>query len=150
MLSGKLVGLIEEHWEEIADSVVKDICQHEDLPVLATRPKTELKIWCRDILANLGYWLSAGKREEVQRRYEVLGRIRFEQSVPLHESVLRFFILKDKMLDYVRQQGFALTSMQLYAEEELEQRVHRFFDATVYHIVKGYEGAMRVAARVAS
>ena len=150
MLSGKLVQLIEEHWEEIADGVVDKIRRHPDLPVLAKRPQAELKQWCQEILTNLGYSLSAPKAEELKRRYEVLGRVRFEESIPLHEAVLRFFILKDKIVDFVHQQGFAMTSMHLYAEEELEHRVGRFFDAMVYHIVRGYENAMRVASRAAS
>jgi hypothetical protein len=40
--------------------------------------------------------------------------------------------------------------MQLYAEEELEHRVGRFFDILVYHLVKGYESALRTSARVAA
>src|ERR1051326_8470368 len=150
MLSGKLVHLIEENWEEIADSVVSKIRRHPDLPELTKRPPAEIKQWCQEILTNLGYSLSAPKAEELKRRYEVLGRTRFEQSIPLHEAVLRVFILKDKIVDYVHQQGFTPSSMNLYAEEQLEIQVGRFFDAMVYNIVRGYEHAMRFAARVAS
>ena len=150
MLSGKLVHLIEEHWEEIADSVVNNIRRHPDLPELAKRPPAELKHWCQEILTNLGPWLSSPQSQELQRRYEVMGRVRFEESIPLHEAVLRFFLLKEKIVDFVHQQGYAPTSMQLYAEEELERRVGRFFDAMVYNIVRGYEHAMRFASRVAS
>jgi hypothetical protein len=150
MLSGKLVQLIEEHWEKIADRVVDRIREHPDFPVLAKRPRPELKEWCRDILENLGSWLSATRAEEVRLRYEVLGRVRFEESIPLHEAVLRFFLLKDRIIGFVHEQGFALTSLELYAEEELELRVCRFFDHMVYHIVRGYENAMRTAARLAS
>ena len=150
MLSGKLVQLIEEHWETIADRVISRVARHPDLVVLAGRPPAELREWCRDILRNLGYWLSGSQKEELKRRYQILGRIRFEESIPLHEAVLRFFVLKDAILDFVQAQGFAVTSMQLYAEEELERRVSRFFDAMVYHIVRGYEDAMRLAARAAS
>jgi hypothetical protein len=150
MLSGKLVQLIVEHWEVIAGGVVEKIRRHPDLPTLASRPESELKEWCQDILQNLGYSLSAGRGEELKRRYEVLGRVRYEESVPLHEAVLRFQILKDTIIDFVHRQGFPLTSLQLYAEEELEQRVNRFFDALVYHVVRGYEQAMRLAVRVAS
>jgi hypothetical protein len=150
MLSGKLVQLIEEHWEDIADRVVAGIRRHPDMPVLAKRPQGELKQWCQDILTHLGYWLSSTQDDELKRRYESLGRVRFEESIPLHEAVLRFFILKDGIIDFVHAQGFALTSIHLYAEEELEHRVCRFFDAMVYRIVRGYEAAMRMAVRMAS
>ena len=150
MLSGRLVHLIEEHWEQIADAVIDKIRKHPDLAVLPRRSEAELKEWCQEILANLGYSLAASKAEELKRRYEVLGRTRFEESLPLHEAVLRFFILKDKIIDFVHHQGFAMDTMHLYAEEELEHRVCQFFDAMVYHIVRGYECAMRVASRIAS
>lgn len=150
MLSGKLVQLIEEHWEDIADRVVAGIRRHPDMPVLAKRSQAELKQWCQDILTHLGYWLSSTQGEELKRRYESLGRVRFEESIPLHEAVLRFFILKDGIIDFVHSQGFALTSLHLYAEEELEHRVCRFFDAMVYRVVRGYEAAMRMAVRMAS
>ena len=150
MLSGRLVQRIEEHWEEIADRVITRIRRHPDLQVLAQRSTPELKEWCREILGNLGYWLSATQGEELKRRYEILGRVRYEESIPLHEAVLRFQLLKDSIIDFVHAQGFTLTSMQLYAEEELEQHVCRFFDAMVYHIVRGYETAMRVALRAVS
>jgi hypothetical protein len=38
--------------------------------------------------------------------------------------------------------------IELYAEEELEHRVGRFFDFMLYHVVRGYEAAMRRAAHV--
>jgi hypothetical protein len=150
MLSGKLVQLIEEHWEEIARRVIQKIRRHADLPALAARPESELQEWCQDILVNLGDWLIGTNAEELKRRYEVLGRTRYEESIPLHEAVLRFQILKDTMIEFVHGQGFAMTSVELYAEEELEFRVNRFFDALIYHVVRGYEQAMRLAARVAS
>jgi hypothetical protein len=37
----------------------------------------------------------------------------------------------------------------VYAQEELEQRVGQFFDALVYHVVRGYENASGRAYRVA-
>jgi len=150
MLSGRLVHLIEGHWEEIASSAIEKIRRPPDLPALAKRPPAELKQWCQENLIHLGDWLSAATDEDMQRRYEALGRIRFEECIPLHEAVLRVFILKDKIVDFVHQQGLAPTSMNLYAEEELEHRVGRFFDAMVYRIVRGYENAMRLAERAAS
>jgi hypothetical protein len=150
MLSGRLVQKIEEHWEEIADGVITRIRRHPDLPTLAQQSVPELKKWCRDILENLGYWLSAVKGEERKRGYEILGRVRYEESIPVHEAVLRLQLLKDSIIDFVHAQGFTLTSMELYAEEELEHRVCRFFDVMIYHIVRGYETAIRVAIRAAS
>lgn len=150
MLSTKLVQLIESNWEEIADRVVRAVKKHPDLANLASRPDLELREWCREMLQNLGFLLSATKDEELQRRFEVLGKVRFEENIPLHEAVLRVHLLKDKVIGFIHEQGFPMSAMQLYAEEELEHRLSRLFDACVYYLVRGYENAIRFEHRLAS
>ncbi len=147
MLSSRLVQLIEEHWEEIANRMIGAVKQHPDTPNLARKSDAEMREWCRNILQDLDYLLSLSKEQEVKRRFEVLGRMRFEENVPLHETVLRFHILKNKIIGFIHEQGFPMSAMHLYAEEELELRIDRFFDDCVYHLVRGYESAMRVAHR---
>lgn len=149
MLSSRLVQLIAEHWKEIADRLCREIRQHPDMLNLARKTDAEMRDWCRAILEDLDYLLSASKRQEVKRRFEVLGRMRCEENIPLHEAVLRFQILKDKIIGFVHEQGFPMSAIELYAEEELELRIGRFFDDCVYHLVRGYEAALRIAARVA-
>jgi len=146
MLSGKLIHVIEAHQEQIAASVIREIRHHPDLINLRKLPDVELRERGQLILENLGYWLSAGREPEIEQRYEALGKARFEESIPLHESVRALAIIKDKMIDFVRDQGLARTSVDLYAEEELERRVGRFFDALTIHMVRGYETAWSRAA----
>jgi len=150
MLSSKLVQLIESHWEEIATRLISEVRRHPEMPKLARKTDAEMREWCRNILQDLDYLLAASKAQEVRRRFEILGRMRCEENIPLHEAVLRFHILKDKIIGFVHEQGFPMSAMHLYAEEELELRIGRFFDDCVYHVVRGYESALRVAARLAS
>lgn len=128
--------------------MIDTIHSHPELPTLARESDAELRQWSGEILENLGYLLSAPKSDDVRRRYQIMGRLRFEQSIPLHEAILRLQLLKEQIVDFVHHQGFPMTSLQLYAEEELEMRIDRFFDALVYHVVCGYEGAMKVAAKI--
>jgi hypothetical protein len=51
------------------------------------------------------------------------------------------------MFDFVGEQGLTKDSVELYAEEELERRVGRFFDVLVIHMARGYETAWRRAVR---
>jgi hypothetical protein len=149
MLSSRLVQLIEAHWKEIASRLCTAVRQHPDMPGLARKTDGEMLEWCCAILEDLDYLLSANKRLEVQRRFEVLGRMRYEENVPLHEAILRFQILKEITIGFVHEQGFPMSAMHLYAEEELELRIGRYFDDCIYHLARGYEAALRVAARVA-
>jgi len=146
MLSGKLIHLIEAHQEQIAANVLREIRRHPDLAALRKLSDVELRERGQQILEHLGHWLSEGHEAEIEQRYEVLGRARFEESIPLHESVRALTIIKDKMIDFVHDQGIAKTSVDLYAEEELERRVGRFFDELAIHMVRGYETAWRRAA----
>jgi len=150
MLSTKLVQLIEKSSEIITSGLILEIRQDPQMSTLAGRSDAELRAWSQDILKNLGYLLGASKSEELARRFQVLGRLRFEQNIPLHEAVLRCQVLKNKILRFVRDQAFAMTPMELYAEEELDRRIGWLFDAMVYHIVRAYESAERVASQLAS
>jgi hypothetical protein len=142
--------LIESDWEEIAARVIRAIRRHPDMEHLSKRSDLDLRDWCREILEQIGTLMSARKSDDVQKRFEILGKLRFEEQVPLHEAVLRFHMLKDEIVSFIHEKGLPMTAIQLYAEEELEHRIDRFFDDCVYRIVRGYERAMRVEQRLAS
>ena len=148
MLSTRLVKLIESNWEEIATRLIVAVRKNPDMENLASKPDLELREWCQDILENLGYLLSAGRGAEFQKSFEILGRMRFEEKIPLHEAVLRLHLLKDKLIGFIHEQGFPMSAAQLYAEEELEHRINVFLDACVYHIVRGYEARIRLERRL--
>ncbi len=150
MLSSRLVNLIEGNWEEITKRVIRAVKTNPGMPTFAARPESEIREWCREILKNLGQLLTATKESEVKRRFQLLGRMRFEENIPLDEAVLRLHLLKEKMVGFIHEQGFAMTAVQLYAEEELAQRMSRFFDGSVYHLVRGYQEAARLDRRAAS
>ena len=149
MLSGKLVQIVETHWQEIAARLIRKIRSHPETPRLAALTDAEIREWCRAILANLGGWLDKGTEEEVRRRYEVMGAARFEESIPLPEAVLRLHMLKGALIDFVHEEWMPEDTIQLYAEEELQRRADSFFDHLVYHVVCGYEQARRRYARYA-
>ncbi len=149
MLASKLIQLIEHHWDEIAHRVIRQIRREAALLELGKLPESDLRERTRDILLHLGTWL-VSREDDVAIRYEQLGRKRFEEGVPLHEMVYALQIIKDKAIEYVRDQGFYQTSVDLYAEEELEHGVNRIFDRLVYYVVRGYERAMREHFHVAA
>jgi hypothetical protein len=150
MLSARLIHLIETHQEEISSRVVHEIRRHADLSHIRNLQDVELRERGRQILGHLGKWLAEAKEEELGREYERIGKIRHEESIPLHESVRALYIIKDRMIDFVKDQGIKRDSMELYAEEELERRIDRFFDELVIHLVRGYEGAWRRASHASA
>jgi hypothetical protein len=145
MLSGKLVHLIETQWDKIMANAIDQVQREPDMVHIREYFKTDSQDWAQVVLQNLGHWLLAGNEEELARKYEELGKLRFEEEVPLHESVRGLCILREKTLDYVEQHLFDKNTLALYAEEELDRRMGRFFDLLTIHMVRGYEKALRSA-----
>ena len=148
MLSGKLIRLIEVHQEQITSNFIREIRAHPDMAGLRKLSDVELRERSQQILEYLGHWLSAGHEAEIEQRYETLGKTRFEESIPLHELVHALAIIKDKMIDFVHDQGLDRSPVDLYAEEEVERRVGRFLDALTVSMVRGYENAWHRAAHL--
>ena len=145
MLSSKLIRLIEDHWDPIATRILSEIHHDSRLRRVSALPASELRDRARDILEHLGHWLSVAHSDELARRFESVGRHRCEDGIPLHEVALSYLIVKDRMLEFVRNQGIADSPVGIYAEEELEHCVGRFFDHMVYHVIVGYEETWRTA-----
>jgi len=141
MLSGKLIRLIESHEEEIAAGIVRSIRRHPDLAHLGRLPEAELRERGHEILKNLGHWLAHENEAKLAHEYEAIGRVRFEESVPLHESVRGLCLIKDKMIDFLDEQGYSQDTLAIYAEEQFERHLGRFFDILVIHLARGYEKA---------
>ena len=150
MLSARLVRLIEHNWNAIVARVLRTIRHDPEFSLLRRLSEAELREWGRDIPENLHHWLIDAREEEVAARYEAQGRLRFEEEVPLHECVRAGCVLKEKILEFVQEQAQDKNFINLYAEEELEHRLGRFFDLTTCHLVRGYEVAMRRACRMAA
>ena len=149
MLSARLIHLIETHHKELADRVLREIWRRQDLPHILRLPEAELRERNRLLFEHLGEWL-LGNEEKMKRLQESVGTKRFEQSVPLHESVHALCLIKNTVIEFIEEQGIARDTIGLYAEEELEHRLGKFFDQLIIHLVRGYEGAWRRAMRAAA
>jgi hypothetical protein len=149
MLSGKLIHLIEVHHQDIADRFIREIWRHPELVHLRRLPESELRERGKALLENLGGWLAARNNEDLMKQQEAVGKRRFEQSVPLHEAVRALCIIKDNMVDFIEEQGIPKDSLGLYAEEEMEHRIGRFFDDLIIRTICGYEAAWHKAEHAA-
>ena len=145
MISGKLVHLMVSHQEAVLDRVAQQIRRDPDMAQTGAI-LTGLRQWHKELLESLTHWLDKGNSETLQRRLQHVGRDRLEQAVPLHECVRDLCLLKQVLLDFVEEHTLTKDSMELYAEEELDRRVGRFFDLSIVHLVRGYESAHRHVA----
>jgi hypothetical protein len=145
MVSAKLVHQIEDHWEAITARFLRRLRQQHGLPHISRMPESVLTDNCRKLLRNLGHWLVSSSEDEIAAFYEKVGHERYNQGIPLSESIRAVQLLKESALEYIRDEAFVQTSVDLYAEEELELQLGRFFDLLVYHLARGYERACGMA-----
>jgi hypothetical protein len=142
MLSAKLIQMIEDHGEAIGARFLRRVRCAPEMPLMQTLPDSELIDRAQAVVRNLGRWL-ASSDSDWGSRYEALGRTRCHEGIPLHEVVRALQNLKETIIDFARDQGFGGTSVEVYAEEELEHMISRSFDLAVYHVVHGYEEAIQ-------
>jgi hypothetical protein len=146
MLSSKLVRLIEEHWDPLTTRIVKEFRTNARLRRLGDLPESELRERARDILEHLGHWLTLSGEHELAPHFERIGAMRHEEGIPLREVVLAYSVIKNEMIEYARAQGIGPSTIEIYAEEELQHCISRFFDSAVYHVVCGYENTISYGA----
>ncbi len=139
MLSSRLVRLIEQHWDNLSARVITDIRGDPRLGRVGNLPESDLRERARDILEHLDHWLAASHEHELSHHFERIGATRREEELPLDEVVLAYFKIKRHALEFVRTQGLGQSTVEVYAEEELEHSVGRFFDNAVYHLIRGYQ-----------
>ncbi len=143
MVSTRLIHQIEDHWEAISARFLRLLRATHHLQHLSHIPESEITETCRRVLHNLGHWLVSSSEEEIARLYEKQGHDRYAQGMPLSEALRAVQLMKDATLDYIRDEFMVQTSVDVFAEEELEHQLGRFFDLMLYHLVRGYESACR-------
>jgi len=143
MISARLVHLIESNGEQIIDRVAAQLHREPLITHGEAILDYELHGLGRDLLENLGEWLSSGNFHELMRRFERFGTICYEQSIPLHEALHGLSMLREKILDVAQENMISNSSIELYGEEELDRRVGRFFDRLAIHVARGFEEAVR-------
>jgi hypothetical protein len=148
MVFAKLVEFIEDHWEPISNRVLQRMQSDNKLPHIRQITHGDLEDMGQRLVKNLSHWLMESHHEEIGHKYEELARLRFRDAIPLHELMWSVLLVKKCVVDYVREQGLAQSTVDIYAEEELEHRLDEFFDDICFHIVKGYEAELRKAAHL--
>lgn len=143
MVSARLIHQIEDHWEAISARFLRQVRGAHHLHHLSHIPESEIRETCRRLLHNLGHWLASSSEEEIGRLYELHGHDRYVQGMPLSEALRAVQLMKDSTLDYIRDEFTLQTSVDVFAEEELEHQLGRFFDLMLYHLAIGYERAAR-------
>ena len=155
MLTNRLIQLIENHSESLAQEALHDVVTNESTVSFQKVPRAELKPRIASLYQNLGKWLVCPNKDDIRQEYEGWGRTRFRQGIPLSEIVYVLMLTKKYLRKFIREHGLVefsgdrvtpdeLVPVELYAIQELNYLVGDFFDRALYHLVRGYESAAMV------
>jgi hypothetical protein len=150
MISAKLVNRIEDHWEQVSAKFFRLMRSSQDMPHFTRLPESELTEVCRRVLRNLGNWLVSGSESDIAWLFERIGAERHRSGIPLSEAIRVVQLLKDATISFIQDEGPFENSVQLCAEEELENQLGKFFDLLVFHLARGYESTAAPPSHLAA
>lgn len=140
MLTTALVKAIEDHREGIATEVIREIRLDPTVPVVNSLPDLRIRDWGPHLIEGFRMWVERNLEVCAKWCYD-FGRCRHDEHIPLLELLRIFHISRERVVSYLRSQGFEYTPLDIYIEEEIEHSLAGFFDFAVYHAVRAYEDA---------
>lgn len=146
-LSGRLVNIIEGHAERLTRDTVTKLQAGPRTPSYERLSYEELSLRMNQIYRNLGRWLWENTDQMVRAWYNELGRVRFNEKIPLDEVLWAVTLSKHQLMDDLDACGLADSAMELYRQQEFERVIGNFFDRAVCYTAEGYEREAKLHAR---
>lgn len=147
MIALRLVHLIENHSEELAETLTRKLLTSERTSSLRAVPASELHQRCHEVYRNLSEWILTKTEHEIEPIYARLGARRAQQGVDLASVIWALMLTKENLFEFLSREGIHGTAESVFGELELLRSLDQFFDRAIYHAVVGFE---RAAAQVAA
>lgn len=146
MLMPDLVRIVQLHAEALVEDLVESLRGDPHVPYLRIVDDQELRERVVNVYRHCAEWAAAarvqslGHNDQLERGYADLGRVRRTEEVPASQVVYALIRAKEHLIEFVRRNAGADSSLELYQESELEGMIHAFFDRAIYYTLRGYEG----------
>jgi hypothetical protein len=141
MIALRLVRLIEDHSDELAEGLLKKFRESPRTQDFSRVPSQELRERVHEILRHLGEWLVYTKEKDIETRYREIGARRAAQQVSLSDYCWAIVLTKEHIWEFLQRQGFLQGPLEIYGELELLRLLDQFFDRALYYVTEGYEHA---------
>ncbi len=142
MLALKFVRLIENHAEELAQTLAERVKSSHKTKSFHNVPEGELRERTYQVYRDLGEWLLERTDVEIDKFYSALGARRAEQGVTASDFMWAMVITKENLWDFLRSEAVADRALELLGELELLLLMEQFFDRAMYFSLQGYEQYM--------
>jgi hypothetical protein len=139
MIALRLVRLIENHSEEVTDSLIDSLTSSVHTADLRKVPAEELRLRLNEILGELNSWLLTKSAHDIELRYRQIGERRAAQGVSLSDFCWGIVLTKEHLWEFLERQGFMRGPVEIYGELELLRLLDQFFDRAICYATEGYE-----------
>ena len=147
MIALRLVHLIESHSDELAAGLMRKFQNSPRTRQLHKVHVDELRDRSYEIYRNLSEWLLRTKQSEIERRYVEIGARRAAQEIPLTDVCWAIILTKEHLWEFLDEQGFLKSMLEIFGEMELLRLLDQFFDRALCFAAEGYEQARALASR---
>jgi|GEM_PF-2151263 hypothetical protein len=138
MYAETLPQLIQDHRGQIVSGAIDRVRLEPELAGLIDS-RCDVAAWFHRIIEALDRWPGIATDNQAERLHLAFGEACARNAIPLHQLLRALHLLKSRIVDFARSQGMARNALEIYVEEELENRVSFFFDWVLYQVVLGYE-----------
>ena len=139
MLSGRLVQMVEDHAEQLTESLIIDLKQNARTPEYHKLTDAEIHERVFKVYRDLGEWLGSEGEIQVESHYSRLGKMRADEGVPLSQVLYALIRTKKHLFAYIRRAGLFDSAMDLYQLQQFRRLVDDFFDKAIYYTARSYE-----------
>lgn len=146
MIALRLVRLIENHSEELAEGLTQKLLSSDRTRDLQKLPPGELCQRCLEIYRNLSDWLINKTEHDIEVVYRALGARRAAQGVSMAGLIWAILLTKEHLWGFLDSEGIHGGLHNLFGELELLRQLDRFFDRAVYYATEGYEAELATRA----
>jgi hypothetical protein len=145
MIALRLVRLIENHSQELTDTLIDTLATSVHTADLRKVPPQELRLRLNEILGELNSWLLTKSAHDIELRYRQIGERRAAQGVSLSDLCWGIVLTKEHLWEFLERQGFMRGPLEIYGELELLRLLDQFFDRAVCFAIEGYEDYVRTS-----
>jgi hypothetical protein len=150
MIALRLVRLIENHSEELTESLIAKLESSVRTADLRKVSAEELRGRIHEILQHLNEWLLTKTGPDIERHYREIGERRAAQNVALSDFCWGIILTKEHLWEFLQRQGFRRGPVEIYGELELLRLLDQFFDRALCFASEGYEQYMQLQRAVAT
>ena len=140
LLAYRLVRLIENHADKLADSTLRKLeADQKTRDYIGRVPPEDFRAAISEIYSHLGEWVMGKSEEDIARRYTEIGRRRAAQGVLLSELNWAIVLTRDNLWEFLQVVDTLERPTEVFGELKLLQLLEQFFDRAIYYAAVGYE-----------